>query len=176
MQAASPMQVPSHQPVMRFLLRDDTQTPVPLLVVGAGLALAIAVIHLQDQGGLLGDQSPTWLKYGYYLVEISSTISAALIIRGKTLGWILGLASSAGPLTGYLLSRSVGLPGDPGDVGNWGYLLGTVSLIVEGSFVVLAVVCLVRTRSASRPDVLQTVQLMEATPPRRSVMSAEGID
>lgn len=176
MQAASAIQVPSHQPVMRFLLRDDTRTPVPLLVVGAGLALAIAVIHLQDQGGLLGDQSPTWLKYGYYLVEISSTISAALIIRGKAFGWLLGLASSAGPLTGYLLSRSVGLPGDSGDVGNWGYLLGTVSLVVEGSFIVLAVVCLVRTRSASRPVVPQTVQLMEATPPRRSAMAAEGID
>ena len=67
----------------------STRTPVPLLVVGAGLALAIAVIHLQDQGGLLGDQSPTWLKYGYYLVEIGSTVSAALIIRGKAFGWLL---------------------------------------------------------------------------------------
>jgi hypothetical protein len=161
---------------MRFLLRDDTRTPVPLLVVGAGLALAIAVIHLQDQGGLLGDQSPTWLKYGYYLVEIGSTISAALLIRGKTLGWLLGLASSAGPLTGYLLSRSVGLPGDPGDVGNWGYLLGTVSLIVEGSFIVLAVFCLARIGSASRPAVPQTVHLMDATPPRRSAMVAERVD
>ncbi len=176
MQAASAIQAPPRQPVMRFLLRDDTRTPVPLLVVGAGLALAIAVIHLQDQGGLLGDQSPTWLKYGYYLVEMSSTISAALIIRGKTLGWLLGLASSIGPLTGYVLSRSVGLPGDPGDVGNWGYLLGTVSLIVEGSFIVLAVVCLVRIRSASPPAVPQPVQLVDATVPRRSAMASGGVD
>ena len=65
------------------LVSDDTQNKVPLLVVGASLSLAIAVIHLQDQGGLLGDQSPFWLKYSYYLVEISSTVSAALIIRGK---------------------------------------------------------------------------------------------
>ena len=84
------------------------------------------------------------MKYGYYMVEISSTISAALIIRGKTLGWLLGLASSTGPMTGYLMSRTVGLPGDPGDVGNWGYLLGTVSLIGEGCFVVLAVTSLTR--------------------------------
>jgi len=134
----------SGQRVASFLLSDDTQSSVPLLVVGAGLALAIAVIHLQDQGGLLGDQSPAWLKYGYYMVEISSTISAALIIRGKTLGWLLGLASSTGPMTGYLMSRTVGLPGDSGDVGNWGHLLGTVSLIVEGCFVVLAVISLTR--------------------------------
>jgi len=52
------------------------------------------------------------------MVEISSTISVALIIRGKTLGWLLGLASSTGPMTGYLRSRTVGLPGDSGDGGN----------------------------------------------------------
>jgi len=149
---ASVTHASSGQRVTRFLLGDDTQTSVPILVVGAGLALAIAVIHLQDQGGLLGNQSPMWLKYGYYMVEITSTISAALIIRGKTFGWLLGLASSIGPMTGYILSRSVGLPGDPGDVGNWGYLLGTVSLVVEGSFFVLAVTCLMRIRRAWQLD------------------------
>jgi hypothetical protein len=148
MQLTGGTQALSAQRATRFFLSDDTQTPMPLLVLGAGLALAIAVIHLQDQGGLLGGQSPTWLKYGYYMVEISSTISAALIIRGKTFGWVLGLASSIGPMTGYILSRSVGVPGDSGDVGNWGYLLGTVSLIVEGSFIVLAGFCLMRIRRA----------------------------
>ena len=152
MTLASVTQALSGQRVAKFLLSDDTQSSVPLLVVGASLALAIAVIHLQDQGGLLGDQSPVWLKYGYYMVEISSTISAALIIRGKTLGWLLGLASSIGPMTGYILSRTMGLPGDPGDVGNWGYLLGTVSLIVEGSFVALAVFCLMRIGTAWQPN------------------------
>ena len=143
---ASLTQASSGQRVTTFLLSDDTVTPVPLLVLGAGLALAIAIIHLQDQGGLLGDQSPLWLKYGYYMVEITSTISAALIIRGKTIGWFLGLASSIGPMTGYIMSRTVGVPGDPGDVGNWGYLLGTVSLVVEGSLIVLALICLTRIR------------------------------
>ncbi len=153
------------QRATRFLFSDDTQAPVPLLVMGAGLALAIAVIHLQDQGGLLGDQSPMWLKYGYYMVEISSTISAALIIRGKVFGWVLGLASSIGPMTGYILSRSVGLPGDLGDVGNWGYLLGTVSLIVEGSFIVLAVFCLMRMRRARQsPSPIRSSSISEPVP------------
>jgi hypothetical protein len=133
-----------------LMVADDTVTPVPLLVVGAGLLLAIAIIHLQDQGGLLGGESPTWLRYGYYLIEIGSIISALVLIRGKAIGWVLGLASSAAPLVGYLLSRTVGVPGDPGDVGNWGYLLGTVSLMVEASFIVLAVVCLIRLHRAGR--------------------------
>jgi hypothetical protein len=152
MALASVIEASSGPRVARFLVSDDTQNNVPLLVVGASLALAIAVIHLQDQGGLLGDQSPAWLKYSYYLVEISSTVSAALIIRGKTIGWLLGLASSIGPMTGYILSRTMGLPGDPGDVGNWGYLLGTVSLIVEGSFIVLAVICLMRIGRVWQPS------------------------
>ncbi len=152
MPSPSTTQTLSGQRVAKFLLSDDTQTNVPLLVVGASLALAIAVIHLQDQGGLPGDQSPVWLKYGFYVLEVSSTISAALIIRGKTLGWLLGLASSIGPMTGYILSRTAGLPGDSGDVGNWGYLIGTVSLIVEGSFVVLAVICLMRIGRAWQPN------------------------
>jgi hypothetical protein len=58
MTLASVTQALSGQSVAKFLLSDDTQTSVPLLVVGDSLALAIAVIHLQDQGGLLGDQSP----------------------------------------------------------------------------------------------------------------------
>jgi hypothetical protein len=100
MSLTSVSQAFSGQRVANFVLSDDTQTKVPLLVVGASLALAIAVIDLQDQGGLLGDQSPVWLKHGYYMVEISSAISAALIIRGNTLGWLLGLASSIGPMAG----------------------------------------------------------------------------
>ena len=152
MRLASVTQERSRQRVMRFLMSDDTKATVPVLTVAASLALAIAVIHLQDQGGLPGDQSPVWLKYAFYMVELSSTISAALLIRGKTFGWLLGLGSSIGPMTGYILSRTVGLPGDSGDVGNWGYVLGTVSLIVEGSFVVLAVVCLVRIGSARQPN------------------------
>ncbi len=52
------------------------------------------------------------MKYGYYLVETAGAISAALLIRGKALGWVLGLAASTGPMTGYVLSRTVGVPGD----------------------------------------------------------------
>jgi len=134
------------------LFVDDTVTPVPLLVLGAGLLIAIAIIHLQDQGGLPGGESPTWLKYGYYLVEIGALISALLVIRGKAIAWVLGLAVSIGPFTGYITSRTVGVPGDPGDVGNWGYLLGTVSLLVEGLFAILAVTCLTRLRREMQPS------------------------
>jgi hypothetical protein len=132
--------------------------------------LAVAVIHLQDQGGLLGHQSPTWLKFGYYLIEIASTMAAGLILRSKVAGWMLGLATALSAFTGYLLSRSVGVPGDSGDVGNWGYTLGTVSLIVEAAFVLLAVLMLRRVIRARRLRYVEggtrtSEQSMVAPPP-----------
>jgi hypothetical protein len=130
----------------------DTVTPWWMVVSAAGLLFAVAVIHLQDQGGLLGSESPTYLKWGYYLVELLSMLSAVLLLRGRLVGWFLGLGVTALPFIGYILTRTTGLPQDSGDEGNWGYLLGTVSLVVEGTFVLLAVIALsriVRQRSAS---------------------------
>jgi hypothetical protein len=159
-----------------FLFADDTQTPLPLLVLGAGLSLAIAIIHLQDQGGLLGNQSAPLLRYGFYMVEISSTIAALLIVRGKVFGWVLGLASSIGPMTGYVLTRTVGVPGDNGDIGNWGYLLGTVSLVVEGSLIVLSAVCLRRivTRQPHLFDATENRAGQLGAPDRTNLLGVGG--
>lgn len=108
MALASVTQALSERRVAKLLLSDDTQTNVSLLVVGASLALAIAVIHVQDQGGLPGSQSPMWLKYGYYTVEISSTIGAGLIIRGKTLGWVAGAGIECRACDGICLVANCG--------------------------------------------------------------------
>jgi len=63
-----------------------------------------------------------------------------------SLGWAAGLLLGAGPFTGYVASRTVGLPGDPGDVGNWGYWVGTVSLLVEAARVLLSAGMLLAAR------------------------------
>lgn len=125
----------------RLLRSEDTTTPGLLAMAAAGLLIAVALIHIQDQGGILGDQSPTYLRYGYYLVELSSLLAAVLILRKLTVGWFLGFGATIFPFAGYLLSRSVGIPGDTTDIGNWGYTLGTVSLLVEASFITVASLC-----------------------------------
>lgn len=53
-------------------------------------------------------------------------------------GWAAGVLLGAGPLIGYLATRTVGLHGDHGDVGNWGYWVGTVSLFVEAALIILS--------------------------------------
>ena len=130
--------------VLERLSANADSTPLAICFIGSMLCLAVGLIHIQDQGGFLGDQSPAWIAVGYYVVEIVAGIAALLLARQQLLGWVLGVGISAGPAIAYILSRSVGLPGDSGDIGNWGYTLGTVSLVVEGLLLVLSVTALAR--------------------------------
>jgi hypothetical protein len=51
-----------------------------------------------------------------------------------------------GPFLPYVASRTVGVPGDPSDVTNWGYWVGTVSLVVEAALIVLSASTLLALR------------------------------
>ena len=55
-----------------------------------------------------------------YLALIASCLgTAALLLRTPArLGWMAVVALSSLPFIGYVLSRSTGLPGDMGDIGN----------------------------------------------------------
>jgi hypothetical protein len=78
------------------------------------------------------------------------TAITLLLPWSRWLGWAAGLLLGLGPATGYIASRSIGLPGDPGDIGNWGYWVGTVSLLVEGTLMALCLGMLL----AHRPRLL----------------------
>jgi hypothetical protein len=138
--------------VLERLLAKADSTPLALSLLGSILCLAVGLIHIQDQGGFLGDQSPTWIAVSYYAVEIVAGVAALLLARQQLLGWVLGVGISAGPAVAYLLSRSVGLPGDSNDIGNWGYTLGTVSLVVEGLLFTLSVTALARAGARLRGE------------------------
>jgi hypothetical protein len=134
--------------------------------VGALLAVAIAAVHVADQGGITAMASPAWIGWGYRLIEAGGILTAMVLLlpgagrpgparpgqvraAGRrpgpawlgpaSLGWAAGVLLGAGPFLGYIASRTVGVPGDPGDVGNWGYWVGTVSLLVEAALVMLSV-------------------------------------
>lgn len=61
-------------------------------------------------------------------------------------GWAAAALLGTGPLIAYVVSRSVGLPGDHVGVGNWGYWVGTVSLVIEAALIVLGVTMLMAYR------------------------------
>ena len=119
---------------------------IAVRMVGALLALAIAAVHVADQGGITSLASPDWIGWSYRLIEAGALLTAlALIVPwssslgwGLSTGWAASLLLGIEPLAAYIASRTVGLPGDHGDVGNWGYWVGTVSLVVEAALVVLS--------------------------------------
>jgi hypothetical protein len=134
---------------------------VAVRLVGALLALAVAAVHVADQGGVTTFTSPDWLGWSYRAIEVGgvATAIALMVPRLARLGWVAGTFLGVGPFVGYVASRTVGVPGDPGDVGNWGYWVGTVSLVVEAALVILGIGMLLaqRLRSSSRTTVTHAV-------------------
>ena len=113
---------------------------ISVRLVGALLALAVAAVHVADQGSITTLASPHWIGWGYRLIEVGGLLTAAavLLARPAWLGWAAGILLGVGPFLGYVASRSVGVPGDHGDIGNWGYWVGTVSLVVEAALIMLS--------------------------------------
>jgi hypothetical protein len=115
---------------------------------GAMLALAVATVHVADQGGVTALSSPDWIGWGYRLIEVGGVLTALALLLPRPqfvplwtarAGWAAGVLLGIGPFVAYVASRTVGVPGDPGDVGNWGYWVGTVSLLVEAALVTISV-------------------------------------
>jgi hypothetical protein len=140
---------------------------VAVRLVGALLALAVAAVHVADQGGVTVLNSPDWIGWGYRLIEVGGVLTALALLVPRParlgpawlgparLGWAAGVLLGVGPFLAYVASRTVGVPGDPGDVGNWGYWIGTVSLVVEAALVVLSAGMLLALRqrpSAAAPS------------------------
>ena len=118
-----------------------------MLAVPAALGLlAIAVVHLIDGPMSLSDQ--------FYVGALELALAAAcvplaamLLTRPVTALWhATGVLCTAALLV-FIATRTVGLPGSTDDIGNWGQLIGLLSLVFEAAVVTLAAAA-VRRRSA----------------------------
>jgi hypothetical protein len=121
---------------------------------GALLCLAVAVVHLIDQGGLTATRDPYYIGVAYHVLEVAAAVAAVLLLAGLVrLGWLLAIGVAAGPIVGYVLSRGPGLPYYSDDIGNWTETIGLVSLAVEGALLLLSVPLFMRSvrRGTSRP-------------------------
>src|ERR1700722_3758264 len=136
----------------RSAAREVTVPDFAVRFAGAALALAVATVHVADQGGITALNSPSWIGWGYRLIEAGGVLTALVLLVPRPAwlpawaGWAAALLLGAGPFFAYILSRTVGLPGDPGDVGNWGYWVGTLSLLVEAALVALSISMLLAVR------------------------------
>jgi hypothetical protein len=132
-----------------------------VVLTTAMLSITVGVIHVLDQGGITKYAGPPWwLGWGYRAVELGSVVTAlALVARRRwMLSWVAAFFVGFGPFTVFLLTRLVGLPGDPSDFGNWGDPLGTASLLVEGTLMLTAATVLLQFIRADRevPSYLAT--------------------
>jgi hypothetical protein len=108
--------------------------------------LGVALIHLLDLPGTIG---PSPVQGTFYLVLMGACLVAAVLFLHATswIRWLLVAAIGMAPLVTYILTRTVGLPFDRADIGNWGDRLGVAALFVESVLVLTAVYALWLERS-----------------------------
>jgi len=102
----------------------------------AGVA-GIGLIHLLDSVGTFHETR--WLFWAYVvLIAATIVVAGALLHHPDRRGFAAAAFVAAGPLTGYVLSRTTGLPGADDDIGNWTDPLGLASLWVEAAVLLTA--------------------------------------
>jgi hypothetical protein len=115
-------------------------------LAGAVLCLAVAVVHVVDQGGITATRDPYYIGVAYHVLEIAAVVAAVLLVTGLVRsGWLLAVGVAVGPLLGYSLSRGPGLPYYGSDIGNWAEPIGLVSVAVEVALLLLSVPLFVRS-------------------------------
>jgi uncharacterized membrane protein YfcA len=118
-------------------------------LVGAGISLIVVVglIHLINSPEDLEEGAYTGLLY---LANFFGSLAAAVgIYRGKRWGWALGILVAGGAFAGYVISRTVGLPGLPVEA-EWLEPLGVLSLLVEGLFMGVYLAIIARPKEETR--------------------------
>jgi len=117
--------------------------------MGMVAIIIIGLIHLAQASAEMAETR--YLGLMFIANGIAAVVVAAGIYRGAALwGWGLGALIAAGAFVGYVISRTVGLPGM--EVEQWLQPLGILSLVVELIFMALFVWArpMRRTVTASR--------------------------
>ena len=124
----------------------DTHAPgslsrVPFTLAGltSGLLLQVVLIHLIDQDWFAFAKDPSYVQTGYTMIEVLGCLTAAaLLVRRDWWLWLGAFGVAAGPLMGFVISRSVGLPHYTDDIGNWTEPIGVASVLVEIAVMLIA--------------------------------------
>ena len=98
-------------------------------IVALGL-LGIAAVHILDLPSKW--EEVRYLGIGYVGIIIVSIFLAERVITKPTrLDYLASAAVGASVIVGFIINRTVGMPGAMDDIGNWTEPLGMLSLIVE---------------------------------------------
>jgi len=101
--------------------------------------VATGLIHLLEAPDSFGEA--TYKGLLFVANGVFALMAAIGVYRDhRAWGWWLGLAVAGGGFIGYVLSRTVGLPGLPPEPDAWLEPMGVASLIAEGLFIALFLV------------------------------------
>ena len=119
------------------LLLDAVRDGATRATVAAGLG-GLVVIHAVDS---VGKWSETRYVFWLYMAAILSAVAIGawtIFTRSRT-ALLAAAGLSMGVLLGYVVNRTVGLPGATDDIGNWTEPLGLASMVVEALTAAVAV-------------------------------------
>jgi hypothetical protein len=124
--------------------RTHLASALSLRIAGSAAVAGIVYVHALDVSSKF--KEVPYLGVGY-IVLMAACVAAGLMLllpryEWQRRGWMLGGLAAAATLTGYTLSRTVGLPHAMDDKGNWGEALGVWSNVAEGAMIVLSAVAL----------------------------------
>jgi hypothetical protein len=123
-----------------------------LRALGFGGMLAIALIHLLDVIGKIKETPYLGVMY-IALMVASVAVAFYLLHTGSTRAWAAAGVLAAATLTGFILSRTTGLPNASDDIGNWTEGLGLASMFVEAAVILLAGYAWALARGERRPGI-----------------------
>ena len=94
-----------------------------------------------------------WLFIG--LIAACLLCSVAVTVHDSVIVWVTAATICLAAVSAYLVSRSVGMPGMPDDVGDWANPLGLISVVSETLVALLALAALTVPRTPPN-DPIQT--------------------
>jgi len=103
---------------------------------GIVLIIAIGLIHFINAPDSFDEA--TYKGLLFLANGVGALIAAYGIWSDKRWGWTIGLLVAAGALTGYVMSRTIGMPGIPAEPDAWLEPMGVLSMITEGMFSAVA--------------------------------------
>jgi hypothetical protein len=121
----------------------------PLAPFAALALLGVCAVHLLDGPHSVQDQA--YLGVLELLLAVACVpLAVLLLIEPIRATWDVALALNLLALLVFVTSRTVGLPGSTGDIGNWSPLLGVLNMVAEGSVIGIAALALATTPRADR--------------------------
>jgi hypothetical protein len=97
--------------------RGDAAAAASVRIAGAMLAIAVAAVHVADQGGITAFAAPDWIGWGYRIIEAGGVLTALALLFPRParllpaqrwpdgLGWAAAVLLGAGPFAAYIASR-----------------------------------------------------------------------